>query len=65
MVYVRFGLDPVLLWLWHRLTAAAPIPPLAREVPYVAGLPLKRQKKKKKKAMAGYQPVRILHQNIL
>ena len=24
----RHGLDPALLWLWHRLTAAAPIRPV-------------------------------------
>ena len=25
----RLGSDPALLWLWHRLAAAAPIRPLA------------------------------------
>ena len=41
--------DPVVLWLWCRLAAAAPIRPLAWEHPYAAGGVLKRQKKKKKK----------------
>ena len=31
----------MLLWLWHRLAAAAPIPPLAWELPYAAGVALK------------------------
>ena len=29
----RHGLDPTLLWLWHRLAAIAPIWPLAWELP--------------------------------
>ena len=35
------AVDLVLLWLWHRLAAAAPIQPLAQELPYVAGAALK------------------------
>ena len=42
----RQGLDPTLLWLWHRLAAAAPIRPLAWEFPYAMGVGPKRQKKK-------------------
>ena len=48
----RCGLDPALLWLWHRLAAPAPTGPLAWEPPSAAGAALemaKRQKKKKKK----------------
>ena len=45
----RYGSAPVLLWLWHRLAAVAPIGPLAWEPPYAAGVALKRQKDKKKK----------------
>ena len=45
----RCGLDLVLLWLWGRLAAVAPIWPLGWEPPYAAGVALKRQKKKKKK----------------
>ena len=33
----RLGSDPVLLWLWHRLAAAAQIGPLAWELPYASG----------------------------
>ena len=48
----RRGSDPMLLWLWHRPVATAPIRPLAWEPPYAEGVALekaKRQKKKKKK----------------
>ena len=30
----RCGSEPVLLWLWRRPAAAAPIQPLAGELPY-------------------------------
>ena len=43
----RLGLDPLVLWLWCRPAAVAPIPPLAWELPYAMGMALKRQKKKK------------------
>ena len=36
-------------WLWWRLAAAAPIRPLAWELPYAAGVAKKREKKKTKK----------------
>ena len=29
--------DPALLWLWHRPEAAAPVGPLAWELPYATG----------------------------
>ena len=41
----QWAKDPALLWLWHRLAAAAPIRPLAGEPPYAVGAALKRQKK--------------------
>ena len=41
----RGGSDPELLWLWHKLTAVAPIRPLAWELPYATGSPLERKKK--------------------
>ena len=44
----RHGLDPELLWLWCRLTAAALIQPLAWELPCAAGAALKKQKQKQK-----------------
>ena len=46
-VGLRRGSDLV-LQLWHRPAAVAPIRPLAWEPPYAKGVALKRQKKKKK-----------------
>ena len=40
----RCGLDPVLLWLWRRAAAVTLIQPLAWELPYAAGVALKRKK---------------------
>ena len=34
----------VLVWLWHRLAAAALIRPLTWELPYAVGVALKRKK---------------------
>ena len=48
----KHGSDPVLLWLWRRPVATAPVGPLAWESPYAAGAAqeiAKRQKKRKKK----------------
>ena len=45
----RCGLDLVLLWLWRRAAATAPIRPLAWETPYAAGTAPKRQEKKERK----------------
>ena len=39
----RWGSDCALLRLWHELAAVAPIPPLAWEPPYVAGVDLKKK----------------------
>ena len=44
----RCSSDPILLWLWCRLAAVAPIQPLSLELPYVPGVALKSKKKKKK-----------------
>ena len=38
------GSDPSLLWLWYRPAAAAPIPPLAQELPYATSVAVKRKK---------------------
>ena len=38
--------DLVLLWLWHRPAAAAPIPPVTWELLYAIGAALKIKKKK-------------------
>ena len=35
----------MLLWLWYRQAAAAPIQPLAWEILYAAGAAIKRKKK--------------------
>ena len=40
--------DLAMLWLWCRLTAAAPIRHLAQEIPYAAGAAPKMKRKKKK-----------------
>ena len=36
--------DPMLLWLWHRLAAGALIQPPARELPYAAGMAIKKER---------------------
>ena len=57
----RCGSDPVLLRLWwHRLTAAAPIRPLAWEFLYAAGMALKKKKKKKIPAIFGSDYLRFI-----
>ena len=43
----RCGSDLSLLWLWHKLAAAAPIQILAWELPYATGVALKKRRKKK------------------
>ena len=43
----RSSLDPVLLWLWCRLAAIAPIQPLIWKLSYTAGAAVKRKKFKK------------------
>ena len=43
----RLDLDLVLLWLWCRLTAVAPIRPLVWELTYAVGAALKKAEKKK------------------
>ena len=42
----RHGSDLALPWLWCRSAVTAPIWPLAWELPYAAGVALKREKKK-------------------
>uniref|UniRef100_A0A8D0TGI4 Myosin-7 n=1 Tax=Sus scrofa TaxID=9823 RepID=A0A8D0TGI4_PIG len=46
--------DPALLWLWCRLAAIALIGPLIWELPYAAGVALKRQKDQKKKSCSHF-----------
>jgi len=47
----RQGSDLVLLWLWCRPAATAPIRPLAWEPPYAAGVALKKRQKDKNKSI--------------
>ena len=54
----RCSLD--LAWLWRRLAAAAPIPLLARELPYVADVAIKSKDKTKKIAMDKYSSLYVL-----
>ena len=39
----RCGLDPEVLWLWHRLAAVVLIRPLVQELPYATGVALKKK----------------------
>ncbi|WP_166512962.1 hypothetical protein, partial [Escherichia coli] len=48
-------IDPALLWLWHRLAAAAPNPPPAWEPPDVTGVALKKKKERKKRKTGGVE----------
>ena len=53
----RRGLDPVLLWLWHRPAAMALIQPLAWEPPYAMGMAQKNRKKTTKKEIGVFRIV--------
>ena len=44
----RQGLDPTLLWLWHRPVATALIGPLTWELPYAVDAAIEKGKKTKK-----------------
>ena len=43
-----------MLWLWHGPATAAPIQPLARELPYAIGAALKTKNKKNKTAVNNF-----------
>ena len=45
----RRSFELVLLWLWHRLAAVAPIQPVAWELPYATDVALKNKKQTNKK----------------
>ena len=45
----------MLLWLWCRVVATAPIGSLAWEFPYTVGAALKKDQKKKKKKSIGFK----------
>ena len=55
----------VLLWLWYRPAAAAPIQPLAWEFPNATGMVLKRPKKKKKFTLSLYLLRRLKEANTI
>ena len=42
----KLGSDLALLWLWYRPAGAAPITPLAWELPYASSSAVKRKKKR-------------------
>ena len=52
-VACRFGSESALLWLRCRLAAAALVQPLAQELPYAAGMAVKKKKKKKAMEQSG------------
>ena len=52
----RLGLDPMLLWLWCRPAATAPIRPLAWEPPYATGVAIEKAKRQKKRKFT-----RVIH----
>ena len=60
----RYGSDPILLCLWHRPAAAAPILPLAREPSYAMGMALEKQKTKRKHRFFHTLPVSFLLANL-
>ena len=55
-VVCRHGWDPLLLWLWHRPVATAPIRTLARELPCAMGCGPRKSKKTKKKEKKKRKP---------
>ena len=55
----RRGLDLMLLWLWHRPAAVAPIQPLAWEPPYAACAALKTKTKQTNKKQPSLSLVQL------
>ena len=51
----RHNSDPLLLWLWCRPSAIAPIGPLAWEPPYVLGCSPKKKKKKSELTVSSFK----------
>ena len=51
----RCSSDPTLLWLWQWPAAAAPIQPLAWELPYAMGVVLKKTESKKQNETKQFQ----------
>ena len=61
----RYGLDPVLLWLWCLLAAVALIQPLAWELSYATGAVLKKKKKSYLFKLIHIILINIYYMNIL
>ena len=61
----RLGSDPMLLWLWGRPAAVAPILPLAWEPPYPTGVALKKTEQNKTKKQKIYMKERNLFSILL
>ena len=55
----RCGSDPVLLWLWRRPAATAPIRLLAWEPPYAMGAALEKTKTKKQENSVDEPPLQV------
>ena len=60
----RHCLDLALLWLWHRLSAVAPIQLLAWEPPYATDADLKGQKQKTQIKDNLYYSASLYHKDI-
>ena len=63
-LWCRHVSDPVLLWLWYRLAAIAPIQLLAWEFPYAASVALKSKSKSKNKKEKRKKKEKILRKKI-
>ena len=57
----KCGSDLVLPWLWDRPAAAAPIQSLTLDLPYAAGVNVKKKKKKKDQPETGRKYVQKTH----
>ena len=55
----RLGSDAMLLWLWHRPAATAPIRPLCWEPPHAAGAALEKAKRRKKKKIPNKYSINV------
>ena len=56
----RCGLDPTLLWLWHRPVVAALIRPLGWELSYAKGVDLKTKKKRNKQKNQKHKSAKLI-----
>ena len=61
----RRSSDPVLLWLWCRPAAVAPIRPPARELPHAMGVTLKSEKQQQQQQQQKPNPSHYPHCTLL